>query len=331
MMFSRNKSLLLLIILMLSMINQSLSKWRNTKKQSYENGNIMALTKHNIECPNKNGLQSFQAMHSGNDYWFKYICYGASIGLTQMKKSYTDHTKFNDVDANRQKSLHFLDRHNVQCKNGYSLQSFQLVTKENKIQYKFKCAETRCKKRVSYKSPTKDMGGNETKFLPSLVVKTPTPNQVLTGFKFQRTKGNQFHYIINYCDLDNSKIKKKEKISNKPKLPSLPRGEPDPVVPPMSPSADLAVKNGNKFCAKNCVINKSYRIKQCMVVSNKFNCKGCTINPKINNPSKKFLCESLCNAVLPNNPCTFFGYINGKIKNVDKSLLNKFNLQLIRR
>jgi len=251
-----------------------------------------------------------------------------------MKKNYNGQTVLNDTDGNNKRSLHYLDRHNVQCKNGYSLQSFRLVGKGNKIQYKFKCTETRCLKRLSYKSPTKNMGANETRYLPRLVVKIPKSHQVITGFKFQRTSGNNFHYKINYCLLDHSKPKNPKKNNNKkiaPKLSNLPKKNKDlPIVRPFTPAANLAIANGNKFCAKNCVINHSNRQKQCMIGNSQYNCKRCTINPSINDPEKRMVCESLCNGILPKNPCSFFGYTNGKVKNIEGNILKKYGIKLVR-
>lgn len=346
MMFFNNKNnntkkvLSLIFLIMLScLINLSQSKWRYTKKTSWNGGNLLALTNNYLSCPNKYALTNFQAQKSGNNFFYKYLCYGACNGLRRMKKSYSAKTRINDTDRNIKRSLHYLDRHNVQCKNGYSLQSFGLKNKGNKIFYSYKCTETQCSKRLTYKSSTKNMGANETKFLPRLVVKVPKSHQVLTGFKFQRTRGNDFHYIINYCILDHSKKKKPKnnkkpaKKKNTPKVSNLPKPKNDdlPTVAPLTPAADLAIKKGNEFCAKHCVLNNANRVKQCMIGARQYNCKRCTIDPKINNPEKQMICEALCNAILPNNPCGFYGYTNGKKKNMSSWVLKKYGLKLIRR
>ena len=160
MLITKNKGMILIMLIMLSMINLSLSKWSYTKKQSYQGGNIWALTTHNLSCPNKNAMTYFTPQMKGNSFWFKYRCYGACAGLKKMKKSYNGATNLNATDGNKKRSLHYLDRHNVQCKNGYSLQSFRLVRNGSKIQYKYKCTETKCSKRLAYKSATKNMGSN---------------------------------------------------------------------------------------------------------------------------------------------------------------------------
>lgn len=353
---TKNKGLILIMIIMLTMINQSVAKWRYTKRQSYQGGNIFALTKHNIVCPNKNALQQFQAQIKGGQYWFKYICYGACAGLKRGKKSYNAHTKINDTDVNKNRSLHYLDRHNVQCRNGYTLQRVQLATGsklikekntqvphlEKKIQYQFTCIETGCSKRVSYKSPTQNMGANETKNLPKLVVKIPKSHQVLTGFKFQRTAGNSFHYITNYCVLDHRRKPKPKRLSKPrisgpkkaapkvPKLPTKPKELP-PVVAPLTPAADLAKSVGDKFCAANCVPNPLNRQRLCQVGAGRFRCKRCTISPKVNSPEKRMICEALCNGIMPANPCTFFGWVNNAVKDIDGSVMRKYKMSLIRR
>jgi len=343
----KNKSLILIMIIMLAMINQSVAKWRYTKKESFQSGHIFALLKHNIVCPKKNALTYFQAQIRGKgkltQYWFRYICYGACNGLKKGKKSYPSATKLNSLDVNRKRSLHYLDRHNVQCKAGYSLNRVQLFrgTKAKNqhmmIHYRFRCIETQCSKRISYKSPTQNMGANETKFLPKLIVKIPKSHQVLTGFKFQRTAGNTFHYITNYCVLDHKRKPKAKKPVKKgkkptPSLPKLPKSkELPPVVAPLTPAADLAVLVGNKFCKANCVINKNNRQRFCQVGQNRYKCKRCTVNAKVTSPEKRMICEALCNSVMPSNPCTFFGWVNNAIKDIDGSVLRKYSIKLIRR
>ena len=351
---TKNKGLILIMIIMLTMINQSVQKWRYTKRQSFQNGSIFALTKHNIVCPSKNALQTFQAQQKGSQYWFKYICYGACNGLKRGKKTYQDHTKINDTDVNKNRSLHYLDRHNVQCKNGYTLQRVQLATGsklikekntqvphlEKKIQYQFTCIETQCSKRIAYKSPTQNMGANETKNLPKLVVKIPKSHQVLTGFKFQRTAGNSFHYITNYCVLDHSRKPKPKKqprqAKGKKPTPSVPKlftkpKELPPVVAPLTPAADLAKTVGDKFCTANCVPNPLNRERLCQVGVNRMRCKRCTISPKVNSPEKRMICEALCNGIMPANPCTFYGWVNNAVKDIDGSVLRKHGIKLIRR
>lgn len=331
----------------------------------------MSLTKHNLSCPNKHAITHFQPQHSGNKFWFKYKCYGKCKGLSKMTKSYSATTNWNATDKDKRKSLHFLDRHDVQCKNGYSLQTFGLKRKGNSIQYQYKCIETRCSKRSSYNTSPKNMGSNQLRYYPRLLVKIPKTHHVITGFKFQRQKGTDFFYKINYCELNhkfpdsgkgkaNTKGKGKKGINNnkgkgkgKKPNPSPPRNRPIPKVTPLpsttssasSPAypleiptvlaltklADVAIKNGNIFCAKHCIVNMARRTRQCLIGGKAYDCKRCVINPMKNDAMINSICENVCDSVGFKRPCEFFGYLNGSRKNVNPAALKKYGLSLIRR
>ena len=222
---TQNKNILICVLVTLAIINIAYcGKWKTTPKKSFEGGSIFALAKHDLNCPNKHGMTHFQAQKSGNNFWFRYQCYGACKGLKVFNKSYEGTTKANATDGNKKRSLHYLDRHSVQCKNGYSLQSFGLKQQGNQIFYKFKCTETKCSKRTTYKTPSPNMGQNETKFYPRLMAKAPKFHQVITGFRFHRQRGNDFHYHVSYCVLNHKfktpKKPKGKKLGKKPRRPN---------------------------------------------------------------------------------------------------------------
>merc|ERR1711957_754741 len=155
----------------------------------------------------------------------------------------------NATDGTKIKSLHYLDRHNVQCKNGYSLQSFQLKRSGTKIHYKYKCTETKCSKRSTLTTVSKNMGGNETKFFPQLLAKIPKFHHVLTGFHFHRRHGNYFHFKVHYCELNHKfKTPKKgkkpakkptknpaKKTAKKPAKKTVGKGKPAPKITALPP------------------------------------------------------------------------------------------------
>lgn len=348
---TQNKNILLFVLVSLTLVNIALCGWKYTKKQSFQSGNVMALTSHFLGCPNKHGITHWQPQKSGNRFWFKYKCYGACAGQKRMKKSYWGTTKWNATDRNKKRSLHYLDRHHVQCKNGYALQSFGLKRSGNRIQYKYKCAETRCKKRSFYYGKPANTGSNQTRYYPRFLVKIPKSHHVITGFHYQRTRGTTFRYKTYYCEL-NHKFPKKKKAPKKkpakkpakkpvPKVSPLPAGPAGPAPGPhkddiptvaaLTPAANLAVAKGSKFCAKHCVVNMARRTRQCLLGNKAYDCKRCVINPTKNNAMINSICETVCDSVGFKKPCEFFGYYNGAKKNVNGAALKKYGLALIRR
>jgi hypothetical protein len=106
-----------------------------------------------------------------------------------------------------------------------------------------------------------------------------------------------------------------------------------PTVAPLSKELALSVENGNKFCASNCVIDEnSSRIRTCLFENKALKCRKCTNNP-LSKPdnSINMICKRFCNGILPSQPCNFYGYFSGKLKEkINFELLKKFNLKLLK-
>ena len=105
-----------------------------------------------------------------------------------------------------------------------------------------------------------------------------------------------------------------------------------PIIPaPMNLAQVDAYAKGKAFCLGNCVINHAKKNKRCLVGSKLVPCKRCTGKPGSSDQNMKKVCESICNANLPNSPCDFYGYLNNKKKVYNAAILGKYGLSILKR
>ena len=107
---------------------------KNTIAKDWGKGNVTFLEKHKISCEN-GFITEFKLNRPYKDLLsYKYQCC-----IINNIKCYNANTPFYTEQGG---NTVFLDRHYVECKDGYSVSSFQLVRnppENNKIRYNFKC------------------------------------------------------------------------------------------------------------------------------------------------------------------------------------------------
>jgi hypothetical protein len=234
----------ILLVVLSTMISSIFSKPKvnlnlKTSPQDWGNGNIYYLDRLAVGCPAKTALDGFQLYRpAGNKLAYKYSCRNKCSGL-KSGKTYIGKTRPNATDGNKKKSANYLDRHHVNCRNGYALQQFKLQRQQSNIFYSYTCTEAQCKVRQRTYTKWQSGGNNEVIYLDRQEVRMEA-HTVITGFKLE-TKyggGSKFRYAIDYCMLKHPK-KTKKPIKpkavkpaplNPAKVPAIPR-VPVPAIP----------------------------------------------------------------------------------------------------
>ncbi len=111
---------------------------KSTTLSDSGNGNVVYFDRHALDCGSKALMQNFKLNQNsdGSQIQFNYNCLPSSKTLS----CYDATTDFTD-DGNGENI--YLDRQNVVCKDGYSLNKFQLnrSSDQKKYQYKYKCCK----------------------------------------------------------------------------------------------------------------------------------------------------------------------------------------------
>lgn len=92
-------------------------------------------------------------------------------------------------------------------------------------------------------------------------------------------------------------------------------------------------RKGSEFCARNCVPNRALQIKKCFQQGIK-DCHSCKYNNRVRNEKTEDanqLCKIACNALVGEDRCDFYSYVNSAKKIVNKRLLTRFGLQNFKR
>merc|ERR1712222_207770 len=96
---------------------------RRTPNEDWGSNDIHYLDRHDIKCNSNEALQGFKLYRvSQNKLTYRYACKENGEFITG-KNFYDDKTPKNIVGKNKSKSANYLDRHNIQCKKGYAIQS----------------------------------------------------------------------------------------------------------------------------------------------------------------------------------------------------------------
>jgi hypothetical protein len=230
-----------------------------TQENFWGNGEIYYLDRHHVNCPPQNVLQGFHLFRPNpTSISYEYFC-KTSIGVDETNQ-YHGHTSPNDVDRNLRNSANYLDRHNVNCRDGFALKSFHLNRPEanrNQIFYKYVCVKVNC-------SDYKDSITNETSagdksiiYLDRQNVKVQE-NQALVGFRLMtRYQGNEtfFKYQIRTCNIIDKINSVNNPINNRVETNKI------PVTPP---TGKKELKNRNCSCKIiGCCVLYSYCTKEC--------------------------------------------------------------------
>lgn len=118
-----------------------------TNKDDAGAGSIFYLDRHKIACEQNEAISGFQLMRMSTNIFYKVKCLNSKL-ITNECEDKT--TSLNNIGADEKASVHFLDRHTLECGN-YAIRSFKLgVNEKKKIFYSYKC----CKMSPELKNPT---------------------------------------------------------------------------------------------------------------------------------------------------------------------------------
>lgn len=285
---------------------------RKTTPDDWGRNNIFYLDRQNVECNPTEALQGFKLYRpTSNQLAYNYACIQNS--LVKSDTYYNDKTPLNIVGGNHSKSAHYLDRHRLQCKDGYALQRFQLKRDGNNIYYSYKCISVNCGEKKNFETPRTSDGGYETIYLDRQDVRVRT-NEVITGFKLFSKEGH-FYYEVNYC------------VLTAPVAP-IPEKQTDPK--PVNPTPTLSAKEKRQnFCKNNCVFNPNGQKKKCKLTSGEFICRRCTTKQTVTDLDIKKGCETFCDSKGNDDlTCAFYGFMNNLQKTFDANILKKLDISL---
>jgi len=103
-------------------------------------GSVFYLDRHSVDCGPNKIIQGFHLYRPNkNQIAYEFSC-GGNANLVKPN-TYVTQTPWNGTDRNERHSTNYLDRHNVQCRQGFALQQFKLIRNGRNIAYQFKCAQ----------------------------------------------------------------------------------------------------------------------------------------------------------------------------------------------
>lgn len=314
---------------------------RRTPENDWGSNNIHFLDRHNVNCNPNEALQGFRLWRpASNKLSYRFACL-ENKKYIPATNFYEDQTKPDIISKKKNNSANYLDRHLIQCKEGYALQQFQLARSgPTDIYYKFRCVKVICGNIESMETEKKSAGGFETVYLDRQDIRVKE-NEVITGFKLISENSN-FSYKVNFCKMTNEKPKIPEGVKNALKViqnkaaknnvtPIAPKTPSDNNPLPIKPK-DLKIA-GRNFCEQNCEYNPAGSKKKCQKNSQEFICRRCSVNKMNSNDNdKKMICEKYCDSAEgKESKCDFYGYMNNQRKNVALALLKKYGLELLKK
>jgi hypothetical protein len=195
-------SLIILSIISLSLAHRRMKTSqvnfnRSTPANDWGRNNIFYLDRHDVACNQNESLQGFKLTRpNGGLLSYSYACRSDDYAVSTQ--TYQTETGWNWTAGNKSRSANYLDRHNVQCQNGYALQQFRLGRNGDYINYRFRCVRVECENYQSTQTGRTADGGHETIYLDRQDVRL-RGNEVMTGFKLNSNGG--YWYTVNYCTL----------------------------------------------------------------------------------------------------------------------------------
>jgi hypothetical protein len=153
-----------------------------TQWDSHGGGDIHYLDRFQLICPGKSVMSYWACERSGGSWRFRYGCLTGGAILDQAEWRYTN---FNGVAWDVRRSIHFLDRHHVNCLYDEAISAFYVQRSGTYIRYAYKCVKVKFtgsiqNRRTSYS----DSDRGEIFELSDQVIEGPNYNfQALNGFK----------------------------------------------------------------------------------------------------------------------------------------------------
>lgn len=93
------------------------------------------------------------------------------------------------------------------------------------------------------------------------------------------------------------------------------------------------LEKGSRFCAENCKPDNDEQAKKCYKGEIK-DCRSCEYKGNVRTPRSQDatkLCKKACNALVGTNTCDFYSFINTQKKIINRTLLNRFGLDKLKK
>lgn len=320
-----------------SPLQNSPVKTLRTRGNDWGKGNIYYLDRHRINCPNQTVLQGFHLTRpTPLSISYEYYCRNSKAVTNE---TYNGKTPANIVDRRNSNSVNYLDRHHVNCKDGFSLKAFYLFRKPNnkaKIYYQFTCVRTNCRNYSERFTKESDGGDKNIVYLDRQDIRV-ADNEALVGFRLHSRysgKKTYFKYKYRVCKVVESPPKN-DQGKEKPKDQNKPKPNPTPIPPKKNDKPVYPVPINNKgkgFCSRFCQANPREKIRRCFIDNHFYHCRRCMVRATVNDPinEKGKLCSYLCDSI-NNQPCDLYGYVNNKLKYLSQNILRKYGLRLVQK
>jgi hypothetical protein len=173
------------------------SEYNYTSLGDDGDGSIYQLANHTIDCGTGKLLSSFKLERSGDKMRYRYKCV--------EDKDDTNYcviktTTSNVVNSDYFHSINYLDRHTLDCSDGYAIRKVQLIKSGSQIYFSYSC----CKASLNYcsynETKNEDRGDKSTHYLDRLEVNAGN-FRVLKGFKFNSSGDEQMNYSYTSCGI----------------------------------------------------------------------------------------------------------------------------------
>jgi hypothetical protein len=137
-----------------------------TNWQDAGEGSIWYLDRHRLNCQNSHtAMSSFKYERNGNSIRFFYECVTNS---SITNDCYDLQTNYDSIDDNEYKSVHFLDRHRVQCKKDSVLKSWRVERSprpQNLLRINYRCCKADILNTWTSRTDRTDLGNYNSFYL----------------------------------------------------------------------------------------------------------------------------------------------------------------------
>jgi hypothetical protein len=172
----------------------------NYPYQTSAGGNIFYMDRNMCSC-NSGAISYFQIQRSGDNLRYYSTCPKSSAITGPVMIKYTNYNA-----TNGDKSVNFLDRHNMVCPANHVLRNFKLErnpSSMSRIRYKYTCVQANvlcCKKKTSSKQ---SMGNKTTFYLDRQQIGDPkSTSRALGQLRLRTSYGpDRMWYEFHMCEL----------------------------------------------------------------------------------------------------------------------------------
>jgi hypothetical protein len=141
-----------ILLITLGMISNVMNWNRWTSASSYNDGDVLSLTRHRVYCQNGEVLQGFNTAVSGKNIYFQYNCLKTASVLSTTSTRYTNWVSSGDMYVFKANTGYRISDIPIICSSNEALQGFQLKSRVTSIldtydiQFEFTCVQIKAVK-----------------------------------------------------------------------------------------------------------------------------------------------------------------------------------------